>query len=611
MPETISAVFTADSAKFQAEAAKVISSISQVEKASARARTVGLPGGVGGLTPQTLQAMERGAALSGELAKKTNQAGQAGKNGSFGFLAFSQAVEDAQYGIKGVLNNIPQMVMGFGGSAGLAGSLSLAAVAAYGAYQAFQKLSGIDAMEKWAADSTKATKIFTEAIKRNKEEMLALDRQEQDQAILNANRVFGEAGIRKNVAVDRSPYEAADDDAARAARQRAAVNAMVSAGSSTAVTGENPDQQAARENQEANRKFLIDQARATEDLAAAQMELNRISADYKKLSADNDAASVRISKDRREAKATEKEALQKLKSLEGELQRARAMATGDEFFDEFNRKQAEAEVLAIEKKVKAQQDWLKTTKEQTAVQDGLLKKLEETVETDRKFLEDRARAARKVIESSKEELSVRKALAEKEAKEAQMRAAQSKSPALQEALDTARRQRDAAAPVLEDLALSRAQRDGVLTPYGARESAKGIQDRREAERRAKENGMSPEENRRMLQEMRENQEWMQRNSGTVKERRQQRTADRQAVRDEQRNERVRSAARQRESRDQNGRQIPDDRIDPNAKSAEADKRVADAQKKVDDNQATQVAIARDIESIKESVTKLSTNLGTL
>lgn len=44
-------------------------------------------------------------------------------------LEASRAFEDAQYGIRGVLNNIPGLVMMLGGSAGVAGAASLAAVA--------------------------------------------------------------------------------------------------------------------------------------------------------------------------------------------------------------------------------------------------------------------------------------------------------------------------------------------------------------------------------------------------------------------------------------------------------------------------------------------------
>lgn len=43
-------------------------------------------------------------------------------------LLFSQGFEDAQYGIRGVLNNIPGLVMALGGTAGIAGAISIAAV---------------------------------------------------------------------------------------------------------------------------------------------------------------------------------------------------------------------------------------------------------------------------------------------------------------------------------------------------------------------------------------------------------------------------------------------------------------------------------------------------
>jgi len=60
------------------------------------------------------------------MAKK--QLTAASSKGAQGFLMLSQAVEDAQYGLKAVVNNIPLMVMAFGGTAGLAATVSLAAV---------------------------------------------------------------------------------------------------------------------------------------------------------------------------------------------------------------------------------------------------------------------------------------------------------------------------------------------------------------------------------------------------------------------------------------------------------------------------------------------------
>jgi hypothetical protein len=51
------------------------------------------------------------------------------RNAGLSVLAFSQAIEDAQYGIRGVMNNIPQLVLALGGGPGLAGVASLATVA--------------------------------------------------------------------------------------------------------------------------------------------------------------------------------------------------------------------------------------------------------------------------------------------------------------------------------------------------------------------------------------------------------------------------------------------------------------------------------------------------
>jgi hypothetical protein len=50
------------------------------------------------------------------------------RNNSQALLMFSQGLEDAQYGIRGVLNNIPGLVIALGGTAGLAGAISIVAV---------------------------------------------------------------------------------------------------------------------------------------------------------------------------------------------------------------------------------------------------------------------------------------------------------------------------------------------------------------------------------------------------------------------------------------------------------------------------------------------------
>ena len=62
------------------------------------------------------------------LGKETEQLGKKGNAGA-AVLELSRGFEDAQYGIQGVLNNIPGLIIAMGGTAGLAGALSLAAVA--------------------------------------------------------------------------------------------------------------------------------------------------------------------------------------------------------------------------------------------------------------------------------------------------------------------------------------------------------------------------------------------------------------------------------------------------------------------------------------------------
>ena len=78
-----------------------------------------------------------------------------GGNGGMAVLEFSRAFEDAQYGIRGVLNNIPGLIAMLGGGAGLAGVISLAAVAGTQLWEAFANSKdaeeGVDAIAE-AAD---------------------------------------------------------------------------------------------------------------------------------------------------------------------------------------------------------------------------------------------------------------------------------------------------------------------------------------------------------------------------------------------------------------------------------------------------------------------------
>lgn len=74
-------------------------------------------------------AVRRNNASTQAYAQGQAQLARGTGNASRSLLVFSQGLEDAQYGVRGVLNNIPGLVMALGGTAGLAGALSIAAVA--------------------------------------------------------------------------------------------------------------------------------------------------------------------------------------------------------------------------------------------------------------------------------------------------------------------------------------------------------------------------------------------------------------------------------------------------------------------------------------------------
>lgn len=84
------------------------------------------------------QAAEKSRALNQstqQLDKGSQQATRSVKNMGQGMLQVAYFMDDVQYGIKGILNNIPGLVMGFGGGAGLAGAVSIAVLAGAKLYE--------------------------------------------------------------------------------------------------------------------------------------------------------------------------------------------------------------------------------------------------------------------------------------------------------------------------------------------------------------------------------------------------------------------------------------------------------------------------------------------
>lgn len=118
-----------------AQLSAMVGNVNQVDVALQKANNQ-LGGMVGNVSSQDVAFGKANAQLNalnlstGTYTKAAPGAKKAGSTVGLGFLELSRAIEDAQYGIRGVLNNVPQMITLFNGSAGLAAAISITAVAA-------------------------------------------------------------------------------------------------------------------------------------------------------------------------------------------------------------------------------------------------------------------------------------------------------------------------------------------------------------------------------------------------------------------------------------------------------------------------------------------------
>jgi len=84
-----------------------------------------------------------------ELSASLTDVAKSGANSGRAILELSRGFEDAQYGIAGVLNNIPSLLAALGAGAGLAGVVSLVAVGGKLIYDNFIKVpEGVDTAVK-------------------------------------------------------------------------------------------------------------------------------------------------------------------------------------------------------------------------------------------------------------------------------------------------------------------------------------------------------------------------------------------------------------------------------------------------------------------------------
>ena len=113
-----------------------------------------------------------------QLDKNSKQATRSVKNMGQGALQAAYFFDDLQYGIRGIMNNIPGLVMGFGGGAGLAGAMSLAVLAGAKLYD---WMGNTEAKSKELA---KAIEEEAEAFRKLKAEVEETWRQNQNEQIL-------------------------------------------------------------------------------------------------------------------------------------------------------------------------------------------------------------------------------------------------------------------------------------------------------------------------------------------------------------------------------------------------------------------------------------------
>ena len=154
------------------------------------------------------------ASLASARNESAKLAGVVGRNGNAGMavLEFSRAFEDAQYGIRGVLNNIPGLIAMLGGGPGLAGVLSVAAVAGTALWSLLSKgaedakeeavdwlkiyRDAADYIGNWAADTERARGSGIDEALEN-EKLLADERQRGADAELKLakQRITGDGGV--------------------------------------------------------------------------------------------------------------------------------------------------------------------------------------------------------------------------------------------------------------------------------------------------------------------------------------------------------------------------------------------------------------------------------
>lgn len=120
-----------------------------------------------------------------QLDKDSKQATRSIKNMGQGALQAAYFFDDLQYGIRGIMNNIPGLVMGFGGGAGLAGAISIAVLVGAKLYEWMGKTEdkSADLAKKMKEQSKEIAESYRESLRESYQALQEFNQQERTKTV--------------------------------------------------------------------------------------------------------------------------------------------------------------------------------------------------------------------------------------------------------------------------------------------------------------------------------------------------------------------------------------------------------------------------------------------
>ena len=131
------------------------------------------------------QAAEKVAQSSNQLDRNSQKATRSVKNMGQGALQAAYFFDDLQYGIRGIMNNIPGLVMGFGGGAGLAGAISIAVLVGAKLYEWMGKTEdkSADLAKKMKEQSKEIAESYRESLRESYQALQEFNQQERTKTV--------------------------------------------------------------------------------------------------------------------------------------------------------------------------------------------------------------------------------------------------------------------------------------------------------------------------------------------------------------------------------------------------------------------------------------------